>query len=207
MMGDRPSPEPTMLSALVASSLAAVCAAATGRAAEPARLLAPEDVPAAYAPALARGDAAMNVLRERFLKRLQAVIASGGPKDALSVCPVEAPRIAKEVGEVNHLEIGRTSFRVRNPANAPRPWAASYVAAAAGKKVDEVKPAVFDLGDRLGMLRPMATMPLCVKCHGPAEAIAPEVRDEIAHRYPKDQGLGFATGEVRGFIWVEMKKP
>lgn len=196
-----------MLRALVASSLVSLCAAGAARAAEPGRLLEPADVPAAYAPALARGDAAMNVLRERFLKRMQALMSSGGPREALVVCPIEAPRIAKEVGELNRLEIGRTSHRVRNPANAARPWAASYVAAAAGKKVDEVKPAVFDLGDRLGMLRPMATMPLCVKCHGPAEAIAPEVKDEIAKRYPKDQGIGFATGEVRGFIWVEVKKP
>ncbi len=196
-----------MLRALLASSLAAVCVAGAARAADPGRLLAPEEIPAAYAPALARGDAAMNVLRERFLKRMQALMTSGGPKEALVVCPTEAPRLAKEVGELNHLDIGRTSFRVRNAANAPRPWAASYVAAAAGKKVDEVKPAVFDLGDRLGMLRPMATMPLCVKCHGPADAIAPEVKDEIARRYPKDQGVGFSPGEVRGFIWVEVRKP
>ncbi|HEX9048985.1 MAG TPA: DUF3365 domain-containing protein [Anaeromyxobacter sp.] len=195
-----------MLRTLLAFTVAAAAGGAPP-AAEPPRPLSVEEIPRGWAPAVSRGDAAMNVLRERFLKRLQAAFQAGGVQEALTVCPVDAPRIAKEVGEANHVEIGRTSFRVRNPANAPRPWAASFVAAAAGKKVDEMKPAVFDLGDRIGMLRAMATMPLCVRCHGAAEAIAPEVKAELAKRYPKDQGLGFAAGDVRGFIWVEVKKP
>ncbi len=185
----------------------ALALAAAARAAEPPRPMTADEVPPAWAPAVARGDAAMNVLRERFLKRLQEVITAGGAKEALVVCPIDAPRIAKEIGEAQRLDIGRTSFRVRNPSNAARPWAAAYVAAAAGKKIDEVRPAVFDLGDRLGMLRPMATMPLCTRCHGGADAIAPEVKDEIARHYPKDQGTGFAVGDVRGFIWVEVRKP
>jgi hypothetical protein len=193
-----------MSRALLAASLLATSASS---AAEPARAMSPGAVPADLAPAVARANDAIDALRDRFLKRLNALMTQGGPKEALVVCPTEAPRIAKEVGEVHHLEIGRTSFRVRNPANAPRPWAASYVAAAAGKNGEDVKPAVFDLGDRLGVLRPVVALPACTKCHGPADAIAPDVKAELARRYPKDQGTGFAAGDVRGFIWVEVKKP
>lgn len=176
-------------------------------AAEPVRTLSPDEVPPALAPAVERGDAAASMLRDRFLKRVGAMLAQGGPIAAFSVCPTESPRIAKEVAEAQKVEMGRTSFRLRNPANAPRPWAARYVAAAAGKKPDELAPVVFDLGDRIGLLRPIVATNACARCHGPAEAIPPEVKAELAKRYPKDQGVGFAPGDLRGFIWVEVKKP
>jgi hypothetical protein len=140
-----------MLRTFVASSLLAASAAL---AAEPARTMSREAVPAALAPAVAKGDVAADMLRDRFLKRVTAMLAQGGPKAALTVCPTEAPRIAKEVGELYKVDIGRTSFRLRNPANAPRPWAASHV----------------------------------------------------ARRYPQDRGIGFAPGDLRGFIWVEVRK-
>ena len=132
-------------------------------------------------------------------RRSSRVVGTGGS-------PPEAPRAAKEVAEAHGVEIGRTSFRVRSRANAPRPWAASTVAAAAGKKAADVKPVVLDLGDRLGMLRPIAAMPACTRCHGPAEGIDPAVKAEIARRYPQDQGVGFAPGDLRGFVWTEVRK-
>src|SRR5512138_1814931 len=188
---------------LLCSSLLAASAAA----AEPVRTLSPDQVPAELAPAVERGDAAASMLRDRFLKRVGAMLAQGGPMAALSVCPTESPRIAKEVAEAQKVEMGRTSFRLRNPANAPRPWAARYVAGAAGKKADELAPAVFDLGDRIGLLRPIVATNACVRCHGPADGIPADVKAELAKKYPKDQGVGFATGDLRGFIWVEVKKP
>jgi hypothetical protein len=193
-----------MARALLAVTLVASAAAAG---AEPARPIPPDAVPAELAPVVLRANDAIDELRDRLVKRLMGLLQQGGAREALGVCPTEAPRIEKQVGDTHHLAIGRTSFRLRNAANAPRPWAAAYVAAAAGKKGEEVKPAVFDLGDRLGVLRPIVTLPTCTRCHGPAEAIAPEVKDELARRYPKDQGTGFAAGDVRGFVWVEVQKP
>ncbi len=175
-------------------------------AAPPARAAPLDDVPETLQPAVAKGDAAIEQLRDLIYRRLNAMMAQGGPTAAVGLCSTQAPRMTKEVAAANGVEIGRTSFRVRNPANAPRPWAARYVAAAAGKKVDEVKPAVFDLGDRVGLLRPLAMMPACARCHGPAAGLDPQVKREISSRYPKDQATGFAPGEVRGFFWVEVKK-
>ncbi|HET8538558.1 MAG TPA: DUF3365 domain-containing protein [Anaeromyxobacter sp.] len=191
---------------LLASSLAAASAASVALAADPVRTLSPQEVPAGLAPAVERGDAAADALRDRFLKRVTAMLAQGGPTAAMSVCPTEAPRIARDVAEVHHVDIGRTSFRLRNPANAPRAWAASYVAAAAGKRPDELKPVVFDLGDRVGLLRPIVATPTCKGCHGPAEVLDPQAKAEIVRRYPRDQAIGFAPGDLRGFIWVEVKK-
>jgi len=193
-----------MRSALVAMSLAAL--PLTAIAADPPRALSPEEVSAELAPAVARGEAAMNALRERLFARLNELLVQGGPVSAIRVCRKEAPVIAKELGETHRVELGRTSHRLRNAANAPRPWAADYLLASAGKKAGEVDPVVFDLGDRLGMLRPIGVMPACTRCHGAVEGIDQDVRREIERSYPNDQATGFSPGDLRGFLWVEVSK-
>jgi hypothetical protein len=192
-----------MVRTLVALSL---LAASPALAAEPARALPREELPANLAPAVAKGDEAADMLRDRFLKRVTAMLAQGGPKAAFTVCPTEAPRIAKEVAALYKVEIGRTSFRLRNAANASRPWAASYVRDGAGKKPEELKPVFFDLGDEIGLLRPIVATPACTRCHGPEDALDPDVKALIAKQYPQDKGAGFSPGDLRGFIWVEVKK-
>jgi mono/diheme cytochrome c family protein len=102
--------------------------------------------------------------------------------------------------------LGRTSHRLRNAANAPPAWAAPYVAAAAGKKAAEVKPVAVDLGDRIGLLRPIPTGQGCLRCHGPAEGLTPGVRDALSRGYPADQATGFAEGDLRGFFWAEASR-
>jgi hypothetical protein len=181
-------------------------AASAAFAAEPARTMSPQEVPAGLAPAVARGEAAIDALQERIFKRLNALLVHAGPAGAVDPCRTDAPRIAKELGELHQVDLGRTSFRVRNPSNAPRKWAAAFVAAASGKRFDEVKPVVIDLGDRVGLLRPIAATPACVRCHGPVGAMEPAVKAEIARRYPRDRATGFAAGDLRGFVWVEVKK-
>lgn len=192
-----------MRNALVAISVALPLIAA---AAAPPRLLSREEVSAELAPAVARGEAAMNAFRERLFARLNELLVQGGPVSAIRVCRTEAPAIARELGEAHGVELGRTSHRLRNPANAPRPWMAEYVQASAGKKAGEVEPAVFDLGDRVGLLRPIGVMPACTRCHGAVEGIDQDVKGEIARAYPSDQATGFSPGDLRGFLWVEVPR-
>lgn len=189
------------LARLLAAALPFAASAAT----PPPHALAPGEIPAELAPVVARGERAMDELRGRLFARLNELLVQGGPIEAIRICRAEAPAIAKEIGG-DGLEIGRTSFRLRNPANAPRPWAAEYVRAAAGNTAGETAPAVFDLGDRLGLLRPIGVMPACIRCHGRVEGIDQDVRRELSHLYPDDQATGFSPGELRGFFWVEVPK-
>jgi hypothetical protein len=39
---------------------------------------------------------------------------------------------------------------------------------------------------------------MCMSCHGPREALAPEVRERLEERYPHDRATGFAVGDLRG---------
>jgi hypothetical protein len=148
---------------------------------------------------LTRAKAAQGELFQRLLKELTGALDAGGPASAISVCRDKAPEIAKEVSEKNGLKIGRTSFRLRNPKNVPPTWAAGLVE----EKVS--KPAFVPLGgDALGVLLPIQTAPPCLKCHGEAESLAADVREEISKAYPSDQATGFSAGDLRGWFWIEV---
>lgn len=171
-------------------------------AAEPAGAL-PD--PATVAAAQ-RAEAAMSALQRQLSARLLAEMGKGGPAAAVRVCRDEARAITDAVSAEQGIEIGRTSHRLRNPANAPRPWVAKLLPSYAGRQAAEVGPQTVDLGDRVGVVKPLPTQPLCLGCHGERSAIAPQVREMIASAYPADEATGFAVGEVRGLIWAEVPR-
>lgn len=192
-----------MLRSLVAL---AVIAASNPTLATERRPIPRDEVPAALAPAVVRGEAALDALRERLFARLNALIVEGGPVHAIQVCRSEAPVLARQLGAEHRVQMGRTSFRLRNPGNAPPRWAEGLVAAASGKMANAVQTTVVDLGDRVGVLRPIAVMPACTRCHGVVDGIDSDVRAELARAYPGDQATRFAPGDLRGFMWAEVPK-
>src|SRR5690606_986701 len=125
---------------------------------------------------------------------------------AISVCHQAASRITDEVRRTEGFAMGRTSHRLRNRNNQPPPWAAAHVERAAAIPMSEVQPLVVDLGDRVGVMRPMPTLGLCVNCHGPETQIAPDVQETIAALYPGDRATGFREGDLRGWMWAEVPK-
>jgi hypothetical protein len=120
------------------------------------------------------------------------------------VCRDEAQQLTRTIGATHNLALGRTSHRLRNPSNAPRPWALPTVTAHAGRPVAEARPQVLDLGGRLGVLRPIGTLDFCGTCHGPRERVDAAIGDVLRTAYPQDQAIGFAPGDLRGWIWVEV---
>lgn len=166
----------------------------------------PEDVPAPLQSAVGRANQAIAQLQPRLLQMLTAALNEGGPAAAIRVCKADAPALAAAAGNEFDVDVGRTSFRLRNPKNAPRPWAQPFVAAAAGQKASAVGPRVVDLGGgRVGVLRPIPMQPMCAACHGPRDQIDPTVRAALAESYPTDRAVGFQEGEVRGFVWAETR--
>jgi hypothetical protein len=63
-----------------------------------------------------------------------------------------------------------------------------------------------DLGDKVGVLRPIVERPMCASCHGSAGRMDSGVRLVLQDRYPADRAVGFTEGEIRGWFWVEMPK-
>lgn len=165
-----------------------------------------EDAPKEWAGAIARADAGIEALKKGLMGKLKNQIAEGGPVSAIHLCHDEAQAITARMAGEQGITMGRTSHKLRNPANAPRDWVAAYVEASAGKKADAVDSMAVDLGDRVGIIRPIGTMGLCLNCHGAREMLSPQVKAALAEKYPEDQATGFAVGDVRGLFWVEVPK-
>lgn len=194
------------------SALAMSCARAPGptepgpAAPSTADRYALQDAPASLAPAVARAEAAMRSYRDRLRAQLSAEISRGGPSSAVRVCRTGAPALAAEVSRQSGVEVGRTSARLRSGENVPPPWAAALVAETATRRASEVQPAVFDLGDRIGLLRPAPAVGQCLACHGTPDRIAPDVKATIDAAYPRDAATGYVEGDLRGWFWAEAKK-
>lgn len=150
--------------------------------------------------------AAMDSLQVALIARLRAEMQRGGPKAAVSVCRDSAQAITARIARRQGLLLGRTSHRLRNPADAPRAWARATVVGAAGSKSAAESLRVFDLGDSIGVLRPIGTASMCSSCHGPAETVRAAIGSVLEEAYPKDEAVGFATGELRGFMWAQVPK-
>lgn len=157
--------------------------------------------------AVGRADAAIAELQRTLLTRLTETMGQGGPQAAVSVCRDEAQALTKTVGSSSGLTIGRTSHRVRNAANAPRAWAADTVSTHAGRPVADAQPHVFDLGGRVGVLKPIGTQPMCLTCHGPRDSIDTSIVDSLKSAYPDDRAVDFAAGDLRGWFWAEVELP
>ncbi|MEE4252250.1 MAG: DUF3365 domain-containing protein [Alcanivoracaceae bacterium] len=161
----------------------------------------PEQNEPGYDPVAVKqlGAASLLPFKQQLMQALQRGMQQGA-ENAIDVCRLQAPAIAASVSG-NGIEVGRSSHRLRNPANAPTDWQQQaldhYLA---GEDRDSM---VIDLGgDRVGYVEPIVAVPMCLACHG-SELSAPVTQALSAH-YPDDQATGFAAGDLRGIFWVSL---
>jgi hypothetical protein len=169
-----------VLAVVALVALAAAGAARSDAAADPAARLAP------------------------FKRALKQALLDGlarGPAEAVDACRVRAPALAAEAS-TGDVRVGRTSHRLRNPANAPPDWVAPVLAEWKVEGADR-SPRTLAIGPgRIGYVEPIAVQPLCLTCHG--ETLAPGVAERISALYPEDRAVGFREGDFRGLFWLEM---
>lgn len=170
------------------------------------------------APAQAKLEAATRTA-ERACDQLQKelgaalgeALGKGGPVAAIEVCQIRAPQIALKVGAESTLKVGRTALGLRNAANAPDAWERGVLegfrqSIASGTAPEGMTAAVVEPssgGHRLRYMRAIATQPVCLTCHG--DELLPELREELARRYPEDRAIGFKAGELRGAFTVTVR--
>lgn len=157
-------------------------------------------------PAISQADLIIVGMQDSVLRELGDALSRGGPGAAMSFCHLDATFLSQKIGRTEGVAVGRTSDRLRNPTNAPKAWAEALVKANAGKQARSVEGFAVDLGDKVGVLRPIAERPMCAGCHGPTDTLSPAVRSTLADLYPVDRAVGFKEGEIRGWFWVEMPK-
>jgi len=164
------------------------------------------EAPAELREPIARADLIVVSMQDAFLRELNKALDQGGPSWAMGSCHIDVTMLSDRFRRQEGLAVGRTSDRLRNPVNAPRAWAKPIVEGNAGLYARNVEGFAVDLGDKVGVMRPMVQRPMCASCHGPAEKVHPAVRKAIPIRFPSDRAIGFAEGEIRGWWWVEIPK-
>jgi hypothetical protein len=148
----------------------------------------------------AEASAAAAQLKATLMTELTAALQRGGPLEALDVCAGRAQSLT-EASATAHVRVGRTSHRLRNPKNRAPAWLQEAVDALARGERREATLTSIGQG-RFGYFEPLVTQPMCTTCHG--SDLPDELRAAIARRYPQDAALGFAPGDVRGLVWVEI---
>lgn len=164
----------------------------------------------AHADDRARAEAATADLGQQLRAALVARIDAAGPVAAINFCHDQAPTIAADVAQKHGVRIGRTSLRVRSPANAPVPWqqsvlqdfAAQAQAGTPPQQLRYVSSEALPEGISLRYMQGIGTEAACLACHG--QTLAEPVAQAIGARYPGDTATGFREGQLRGAFWVEV---
>ena len=146
-------------------------------------------------------------------EQLRSAMEVGGPSAAIEVCKLAAPEIAAEASEARGWRIGRTSLKLRNPANAPDTWELAVLRdfearRAAGEHPAGIDRAAFVVsgGKRtFRYVKAIGTQPMCTVCHG--ANIAPEVAAALDALYPEDRARGFEVGDIRGAFSITQPVP
>jgi len=149
--------------------------------------------------AIAARDAMFSRLFSALGEAMNKPGPEGGAAGAIGVCKQEAPRIAQAVARETGVMIGRTSSRLRNPANGAPAWTASVLATQPAER-----QIVTNADGSLAMVMPIKLSATCLGCHGPSDTMDPAVRNALAAKYPNDKATGYSEGEIRGWFWVEV---
>lgn len=142
--------------------------------------------------------AATNALASEMMGELMAALDSDDPTAGITVCGAKAPAIAAHIAGDYGVRIGRTSHKLRNPANSPPLWAESIVADQVGHPTYLAGP-----NGEFGALLPIRLKGECQMCHGTPENIDETILNALAENYPGDMATGFAEGDLRGWFWIE----
>jgi hypothetical protein len=153
-------------------------------------------------------DPAASELLRSLVGRLTGAMEEGGPVAAIDFCSTEAIPLTLHVQEGldEGLVLKRTSFRYRNPENAPDEAEEEALvhfedAIAAG----ESSPATYVQkvsDDEYRFYRALYLGEVCLQCHGDPDSMDPGVLATLQERYPGDLALGYEAGDFRGVVRV-----
>ncbi|WP_374763016.1 Tll0287-like domain-containing protein [Yunchengibacter salinarum] len=144
---------------------------------------------------------------------LKAAISKGGPVAGIRVCHERAPAIAERVGDTHGWTVGRTSHRLRNPANAPDAWEREGLRAfmlqiARGRDAATLERTLArerDGSRTFRYMKPIIMGDVCTLCHG--TSLSPDIQAALDRLYPADEATGFEPGDLRGAFTLTRTMP
>ncbi|MCP4809406.1 MAG: DUF3365 domain-containing protein [Proteobacteria bacterium] len=152
----------------------------------------------AEAKALADANGLLSELGQSFRSRLSEELKARGPVAAVEVCSTEAQALTAALSASSGGSVGRSSSKLRNPANEGPDWVRAWLADA-----DASTAGLSEVVDgRARVLKPITIEPACLTCHG--TEIGAEVQTILGERYPDDAATGYAVGDLRGVAWADV---
>jgi len=159
----------------------------------------PETLDASQREQRTRAERARDAMFAELFAELSHAMGGSGPESAIGVCAQRAPEIAREIAQTHGVEIGRTSWKRRNPKNTPPVWAEPFLS----ERPESVRVVEHPSGS-LGLLSPIRVAGSCLRCHGEPDALAEGVPEALSRLYPEDRATGFREGDLRGWFWIEV---
>jgi hypothetical protein len=159
------------------------------------------------------GQKIAGALMQDLKSELQAALQQGGPVEAVEVCHTKALPVTEAVADSfdSAVSVKRTTFRFRNPDNAPDAAEAralehfEEVLATEGSLPSSYMQKITEAGQTVyRYYHPMKVQGVCLTCHGSRESMPPELRQVLDERYPEDLATGYEAGDFRGLIRVEL---
>lgn len=159
------------------------------------------------------GNRSINKIGMQLVYEVQTAITNDGAANAIGLAHLKKLALPDPIpGEPRITGVKLTSLKLRNLANQPD--------AADQAALDKINTALQDGDDlpdvllqRLGsaeqprewrVYRPLATMPICLKCHGATDSLAPDVRARLAATYPDDKAQDYSASSWRGIIRISL---
>lgn len=142
--------------------------------------------------------------------QLQAALKEGGVPKAIEYCKLAALPLVDSLSELHQADIRRTSVKVRNPQDAPDELERKILDDYARKEAagEDPVPVVKQIDPlTIAFYAPIRLNEFCLQCHGKVgDTLTEENYEVIKERYPKDEAIGYAAGDLRGMWSIRFRK-
>jgi hypothetical protein len=157
------------------------------------------------------GRSSAMVLMKDLKTHLMQALENNDILEAFEACASIAQPLTADVEEKlpRGVKIKRTSFKYRNPENAPdKEETAALRYFEQNFREDGKLPANYiqriEEKGKYRYYEPLTVSELCLKCHGNKAGFDPEVRQSLDENYPDDRATGYELGDFRGLIRVSI---
>ncbi len=156
------------------------------------------------------GQKASKTLLKTLVSELKKAMKEGDPLKAVEICSKKALKLTEEVSKKEGVQIKRTTFKYRNPKNAPDKYekeALEYFEKSLKEKGQLPKYYVQKVSENeYRYYMPLRIKGVCLTCHGDPAHMDKKLLEKINKLYPNDKAKGYKLGDFRGVIRVSITK-
>jgi len=158
-----------------------------------------------YAAGLEQGREIALAAQSALVSHLTSTISEKGAVAALSFCNVDAYPIVDSLSKIYNATIKRTSFRYRNPDDAPDELEIQLLDAYEFniEEGNELKENIQEFDEKyLIYTKPIIAGAMCLECHG--KNVSESMRNQLKVLYPGDKALNHELNDLRGMWSVKI---